>query len=113
MKEAIIFSLGDYKLGILGGWHFKAHNKIIIEKQGNIKTFKNYIFGETSRTGGSILYTCTQETLNSSIKTISEDKREITGFHWFSFHVAIIYEQYPIAEDNERGISFYRSIQKY
>jgi hypothetical protein len=108
------FELGTYKIPIWVTYTFYAHNKIYIEKTGNVKKFKDYTFGETTKTGTSLFHVCTCNTvLGSCFKNISADKRLLNGRHDYHFTTALLAENCPIATDIDRGKTFYLNILNY
>jgi hypothetical protein len=113
IQRSDFFSVGKYEIPLWASWEFFANNKIIIEKNGSTKKFKDYIFGETTIVGTSLWYSCTANTLSSSSKNISGDKKTIDGYHWFHFKTSLLFQGCPVTTDSDRGTSFMRKIGDY
>ncbi len=104
-----IFELGKYKIPVWVTYTFTAYNKVLLKKvNANSKKITGYIFGETKKSGSSIFYACSTETLaGSSVKNIVANGTNCNGMHWYSFEINLIDSNLPIPMHNEqRGTSF-------
>jgi hypothetical protein len=113
IQRSDFFLLSTFKIPLWASWQFYANNRIIITKNPAVKEFKDYIFGETTVVGTGGWYTCTANTLGSSSRTISQNKKTINGYHWYHCKVSLLFDSCPYANDYDRASSFIRKIEDY